>query len=319
MKNDQLRTNFVGSLWKLLACLAFAVVNLIVRHISGGSGKSLIALPVTVVTFYEYLFASGVMIPFALYRARHNLADLKTKHPLKQFIRLSAAVLGVVSFYAALEAMPIGHAVALQFTGPIFSVIGAKLYLGERIGPYRALGVLIGISGAFFVTRPDLAFSKDAAEFLGWSVLLPLTSAILFAITKLIGRDLARRGESPELMALYLLVFMIPGSLVLALGQWRVPTSEEMSFLLVLGGVGLIAHYATAQAFKHAEVIYLMPIGFSRLVFSAILAYIFFEEYPKSSYALPGMVLILFSVLALAYGEKQKGATWRQMLRKYQR
>lgn len=295
--------NLLGIWWKVVACLAFAGVNSIVRYVTGGSGASTNPLSPTVVTLYEYLFACSLMIPFSLYKFKGKLKSLGTKQPLKHGIRVIAAILGVICFYGALKEMPISQAVALQFTGPIFSVIGARFYLKERVGSYRALGILFGVLGAFLVTRPDISLTQGSSEYLGWTILLPVVSAILFVVSKLASRDLARSGERPEVLALYLLFFMIPSSLLFSMGQWVIPTLEQLFYLGALGLCGVVAHYATAKSFRYAEVIFLMPIGFSRLVFSAILAYILFDEFPKSEYAWPGMFLILLSVWAISYGE----------------
>lgn len=298
------RAKLMGTAWKLVACLAFALVNVMVRYLTGGSGADHHLSP-TVVTLFEYIFAASIMLPVLLYRAHGDMGAFKTRYVKKHLIRLVAAASGVIMFYAALQAMPISQAVALQFTGPLFSVIGARVYLKEQIGYLRGLGILLGILGAFVITRPDISLQQGHLDYVGFAVLLPIFSAILFVVAKLMGRELAHAGEKTELLTAYLLLFMIPSSLLLALGDLVLPSAVELAMLCALGLFGLLAHYATARAFRYAEVLFLMPIGFARLLFSAVLALILFGEYPKSPLALPGMVMIFISVCVITYGESR--------------
>jgi EamA-like transporter family. len=300
-KRERLRLNASGILWKLLACAAFAGVNTCVRYLTGGNGGITNPLPSDVIVFFEYLIGFMVMVPFTFKKG--GLANLTTKRPIAHTIRIAAAVLGVISMYAALASMPMTHAVALQFTGPVFTVIGAKLYLKEGIGSYRALGVMAGIIGAFVLTRPDIALFSKGDDYLGIALVFPLLSAILFAIAKLSGRDLAASGERPELLTFYLIFFMIPASAIPAAFHWVTPTLPQLGWLFILAVFGTLAHYTTARAYALAEVIFLTPFGFARLIFTALLGFYMFGELPRHPHTGWGIACIILSVLAMSYGE----------------
>ena len=300
-KRDRLRLNASGILWKLIACAAFAGVNTCVRYLTGGNGGITNPLPSDVIVLFEYVFGFMLMLPFTLKKG--GFSSLRTKRPIAHTIRITAAVLGVISMYAALASMPMTHAVALQFTGPVFTVIGAKLYLNERVGSYRALGVIAGIMGAFVLTRPDIALFSKGDDYLGIALVFPLLSAVLFAISKLSGRDLAASGERPELMTFYLIFFMIPASAIPAAFHWVTPNLQQLGLLFILGLFGTLAHYSTARAYAIAEVIFLTPFGFARLIFTALLGFYLFGELPRHPYTGWGITCIILSVLAMSYGE----------------
>ena len=293
--------NVLGILWKLAACLGFAFVNSLVRYITGGAGGITSPLPPTVVTFYQNVFGCMVMLPFALKGV--GIRGLSTKRPIAHTIRILSGVIGIICLYTAFSKMPMTQAVALQFTGPIFTIIGAKLYLKENIGGYRMLGIVLGIVGATIITRPDKALFGGGMDYKGMVIFLPLISAALFAVAKLAGREMASKGERPEVLALYLLFFMIPVSAMTAVYDWVVPNTEQMLILVVLGVCGCFAHYATAKAYVTAEVIFLTPFGFARLIFTAILGYIIFKEFPDNPLLWYGMIFVVMSVFTMSFGE----------------
>ncbi len=290
-----------GVIWKLLACLFFASINGVVRYISGGTGQEVSPLPSAVITFWQNLFGCLIILPWTL---KDGLKSLKTRYPSLQTIRIGTAVLGVVLWYMSLAHMTIAEAVALGFTGPIFSVIGARLYLNERLGRIRLLGIAIGFVGAFIILRPDKALWGSDATY-QWFVLLPLFSAIAIAVSKLASRKLGAYGESPKVMTLTLLFFMSPCALVPALFEWVWPTLQQFLWLILLGMFSMAAHYSTAKAYQLAEVVFLTPFGFARLLFSALIGFIAFAEIPTSQSLWIGATIIVVSSLLLSYEEKK--------------
>jgi len=79
--------------------------------------------------------------------------------------------------YAALVAIGLqyvsaGRSIVLGYTTPLWVVPGALLFLGERLTPARALGVLIGLSGIAVLFNP-LAFDwHDSQALLGNGLLM---------------------------------------------------------------------------------------------------------------------------------------------------
>jgi drug/metabolite transporter (DMT)-like permease len=97
--------------------------------------------------------------------ARGNLIVPKRGDVL---VVLNIAVLHMVAFAAlvaiGLQYITAGRSVVLGYTAPLWVVPGARIFLGERITPRRALGVAIGVAGLALMFNP-LAFDwsdKDA-------------------------------------------------------------------------------------------------------------------------------------------------------------
>ncbi len=293
--------NIIGASWKILACLCFAAINTMVRYLTGGAGNITNPLSYDVVVFFQNLFAVLIILPFI---AKDGLSVYKPNHISLHLTRIISAVVGIVCFYCALSKMQITYAVALQFTGPIFTVLGAKLYLQERITKLKLLGIILGFAGAVIITRPDqklLGLQNEISLY----IFLPLISAICFAIAKLTARELSVRGEKPKVLTSYLLIFMVPVSGIIAIFNWQLPSLEQLSALFILGILSSLAHYATAKAYVYAEVIFLMPFGFARLILTAILGFITFKEFPQNQFAWYGICLVLSSASVITIAERR--------------
>ncbi len=288
-----------GVLWKIAACFFFAANNGIVKLLSKSSewGPGLSAYQIA---FLQNFVGFMIMLPFILPQGKKSL---KVIYPALHFYRVISAVLGVLLWYMALSYMPIAEAVALNFTGPVFTVLGARLYLKEEIGFYRYIGIFFGILGAFLITRPDQAFLNPNHSF-SWSLLLPLGSAIAIAIAKLLGRELGAKGESAQNLTFYLLFFMAPLSLLPALFSWTTPSSSQWLWIVLLGVLSAAAHYTTSHAYKIAEVTFLAPFGFARLLFSGLIGFIAFGETITSFSLWVGAIIIMVSSLSLTFDYK---------------
>lgn len=290
-----------GIFWKLMCCLSFAGVNTVVRYLTGGAGGYLHPLPSEVIVCFQNIFGAIILFPLLCKKGTKNL---KTRWPFLHSLRIIMAVLGVISLYYAFANMPMAQTVALQFTGPIFVVLVAKIYLKEKIGSYRGVGVILGLLGAFIITRPDRAF-LGANNPVSWITMLPLLSAFLFSIVNVLSRKLSIQGESAELLTTYLLIFMVPASAVPALAKWVTPDLLSLFYLFLLGALGSLAHYSMAKALSHAELTVLTPFGFVRIFFTTFLGYIFFAEFPPHNSLWVGFFIIMLGTLFITFGEQK--------------
>jgi drug/metabolite transporter (DMT)-like permease len=294
-RTSSISLHWQGAIWKILACFFFAANNGVVKLLSQASAAGP-ALSSYQIAFLQNFIGFIIMLPFILPKGKQKL---KIVYPSLHFYRVLTAVAGIVLWYMALSHMQMAEAVALSFTGPIFTVIGAHFYLRERIGFYRSIGIILGILGAFVITRPDRALWGGGESSLSWIVLLPLGSAIGLAAAKLFGRELGAKGESAENLTFYLLLFMAPLSLIPALAVWIMPAPEQWYWVILLGALSASAHYSTSHAYKAAEVTFLAPFGFARLMFTAAIGFVAFAEIPNSLSLWIGTGVIIIGTLCL--------------------
>ena len=191
---------------------------------------------------------------------------------------------GVILWFLAMSRIPISEVTALGFTTPIFITLGAAIFLGERLKPYRVAAVLLGFIGALLILRPGLRVIDIGA-------LAQLGAAPLFACSYLMAKSATRR-EASSMIVILLSVFCTLTLALPALMVWRTPTLEE---LLLLGLTALLAtsgHYCMTRALEAAEVSAVQPFTFLQLVWATILGLILFDAHPDVWIWIGGAVIV---------------------------
>ena len=97
---------------------------------------------------------------------------------------------------------------------------------------------------------------------------------------------------------------MAPLSLIPALAVWIMPAPEQWGWVILLGALSASAHYSTSHAYKAAEVTFLAPFGFARLIFTASIGFIAFAEIPNSLSLWIGTGVIMIGSLCLTLERK---------------
>lgn len=301
ISNASISTAWQGAFWKVLSCAAFACINGIIRYISKGANGSLEPLPAAELLFFQESLGALCILPF-IFKTGPQI--FITHYFSLHLARVVTAALGVLLWYMSLRYMPIAEALALAFTGPIISVLGATFILREKLTFKRFLAISLSLTGAFLITRPDTPFSEGGMKW-GLFTLLPLGSALVMAMSKICSRRLGILGESPERMTVYLFFFIAPVALLPAFFEWVTPNLNHLPWLLLLGALATFAYFALNKAYVLAEVTFLVPFGFSKFFFSTAVGFLAFAEFPTSKTAWFGIVAILGSLLVL-YARSKK-------------
>ena len=99
-------------------------------------------------------------------------------------------------------------------------------------------------------------------------------------------------------MSMMLTVF----SIFPALFVWQWPTMPELGWLLLLGTLGTGGHLAMVTALKLVDATQIMPLDFSRLIWTSVLGYLVFAEIPDI-WTWVGGTVIFASAAFITYRE----------------
>lgn len=247
-----------------------------------------------------WLYLVCVLVVLMLYFAvtRQDLRRLaRTQRPGLQVLR-GLSILGSLTFiFAALQFMPLAEATVINFTGPLFMVALAGPMLGEKVGWRRWAAVLVGLAGAMIVVRPG-------SEVFQWAALLPIGSALFFALFQLITRKLAGQDGTMTTL-LYTQVVAAAGAVLAAPFFWTPISLYQLGYTFLAGFVGLAAHICMFNAFRLADASLLAPINYTRIVASVLLGYVIFGELPDI-YTIVGGVVIVASGLFVIWRESYR-------------
>ncbi len=269
--------NLRGIGWMLLSGFLFVAVTGIVRHLGTDMSPMQAA-------FIRYAFGLVLMTPLLLRlgrRARRRTASRRLGlHALRGLIH----GIGVMLWFYAMARIPIAEVTALGFTAPIFTTLGAVLFLGERLHARRIGAVLVAFGGAMIILRPGFQEISVGA-------LAQLTAAPLFAVSFLITKKLTETETSPSIVA-YLSIFVTLALLPGAIMAWRTPTWEELGWLFLTAVFATLMHLAMTQAFRCAEISVVQPFTFLQLIWATLLGYYVFAERPEIWIWIGGAVIV---------------------------
>jgi drug/metabolite transporter (DMT)-like permease len=280
-----------GALFMVLAGIAFAIVNVNTQWVTSKLGfKS------TSDAFWQYFIALLFSLPFLW---RHGAASLKSSHPANHIVRVVFAALGVQAFVASLaNGVPIWQVIALVMTSPFFVILGAKLYLGERVGIERWLAALTAFIGAMLILQPW------SAGFTAYS-LYPVVAAIFWGAASLLTKKLTK-DEPAESITVWLLLLLTPinGALSVANG-FEMPSGEIWGWLVFSGLLMFAAQYFLTLAYSKADAAYVQPFDDLKLVANIVAGFLAFGYAPEG-WLWIGIIMILAASLYLLLNEMGK-------------
>lgn len=255
--------NLRGIFWMAVTGILFVAVTGIVRHL--GSDMSAIQA-----AFIRYVFGLILLIP-VLFRVDSFICERKIMglHAMRGVIH----GIGVMLWFFAMAKIPIAEVTALGFTAPIFTSLGAALFLGEKLHLHRIGAVLIGFGGALVVLQPGF-------QEINIGSIAQLVAAPLFACSFLIAKRLTRTESSPAIVA-YLSIFVTLILLPPALIVWRTPTLVELGWLFATAACATAGHVTLTQALRSADITVTQPIQFLQLVWATLLGLTMFGEQPE--------------------------------------
>ena len=281
-----------GALFMTAAAFCFSVMNVFVRL----AAEELHPMEVA---FFRNFFALALMLPWL---ARAGLGALRTERIKLHLLRSFFALLTMITWFSALALLPLGEAVALNFTVPLFATAGAALILGEVVRARRWSATFVGLLGALIILRPGFVELRP-------EMALPILAALCMASASLVVKSLSRT-ERASTIVFYMNLFLTPLSLVPALFVWQWPSWETLAYLVGLGGVGTAAHLLLTLAYTKADASAVVPFDYARLPFVAVIAFFLFGEVPDL-WTWVGAAVIAASAIYIARREAKAAAALR--------
>jgi drug/metabolite transporter (DMT)-like permease len=250
-----------GMFWMTMQSLSFAALAATVRAL----GQHDIQPPE--MAFFRSIFGIAVVLPWALRAGRSAWLPVRWKPLLTRNLLLFVSM---NVWFAGLIALPISDAIAIQFTLPLFVVLGAGVILRETVGSRRWMAVLIGFVGAVIIVRPGIIPLNTAA-------MLVLLSALMYGGVHLMTKHLS--GDVPgPCIVLHMNLLFLPLGLVFALPWWVTPDWEMLGWLCALGVLSSTSHLCLIKAYAAADASLVEPFDFLRLPFSAVFGWLLFSE-----------------------------------------
>ena len=280
-----MNSSILGIMFMTLAMFSLSVNDIIYKNLSFN-------FPVWEAVFFRAF--SGVIISFILVYFS-GFKSLKTKKPIRHFVRAFSAVGCVVFYVFGIKYLLLSENIAIAHSAPIIAALLAVPILGEKIGIQRTLAILVGFIGVLIIIKPG-------SDLFNLKSLLPIASALFMASVYLTTRSLMST-ESSVSIVFYYSVSLLFTSLIFFPHNFIIPDIFNLICAMSLGIMGSAGHFFMSQAAKHADVAVTSPFEYTSFIFVGLMAYIFYNEVPNISIVI-GALLIIFASIYIAYREK---------------
>jgi len=252
-----------------------------------------INFPVWEAIFFR-AFSGSIISIFLVYSS--GIGSIKTKKPIRHFVRAFSAVACVVLYIFGIKYLLLSENIAIAHSAPIIAALLAVPILGEKIGIHRIFAIVIGFIGVLIIVKPgtDLFYLKS---------LLPIGSAFFMAAVYLSTRSLMNTETSTSIVFYYSFALLFT-SIIFFPSDFIIPDAFNLTLALSLGVMGSFGHYFMSQAARHADVAVTSPFEYTSFIFVGFMGYLFFNEIPSNSVVI-GAILIIISGIYVAYRERK--------------
>lgn len=245
-------------------------------------------------TFEIMTFRSivGVLIVVTVAFATGQARAISRRHLGVHAIRNVFHFAGQNLWFYAITVIPLAQVFALEFTSPLWVLLLAALFLGERLTWLKAVVGAVGFAGVLVVLQPGSAP-------LSLGVITAAVAAICFAGSVVFTKRLTRT-ESILTILFWLTVMQLGFGIICAFafdGAITWPALTDWPWLILIGIAGLTAHLCLTTALTLAPASVVMPIDFVRLPVIAIVGMTLYGE-PLNWSVLIGALMIFGATYA---------------------
>mgnify|MGYP000993136734 CR=1 FL=1 len=263
-------------------------------------------LPSFEIIFFRNAFILLVLLPLAFRRGRPN--GYRTAHLGLHLARGGLSFLSMTAFYWSYINLPLAESTALMYTMPLFLIVLAIAFAGERVGWRRTTATVAGFAGVVMMLSPGSG-RFDAA------LLVPLTIGLVDAVIALVIKRLTRTETLLSILLYMCSVTLIGSSIVLALGtfaiddeavariaRWTPPSLDELALLALIALLTGSAQVFNVHGWRAGETTAIAPVSYMQIVFAGLVGYFAFRELP-GMWTVIGALVIVGSTAYIALRE----------------
>ncbi len=268
-------------LWMVFGSFCFGSMNALVKWTSVHADVWMI------------IMVRSVVIAFAVaaFAATRGLS-LRVNNPRTMLLRCTVGLIAMILYFTALGRIPIGQAVTLQYTGPLFVALLSGRVLAEKVSPGVALLVITAFAGIVLIVSPDLHSVEPDA-------LLALGSGFFAAFAYMFVREL-RKTDSPASVVFWFAAFSVAGSVVQAAPDLF---SLDRQTLAALVGIGIGAgggQVGITMAYQKANAAWVSAFSYLTVIVATFYGFTVFGESLSMADWIGGL-LIVGSGIALVF------------------
>jgi drug/metabolite transporter (DMT)-like permease len=269
--------------WMLFASFSFGSMNALVKWASPEADV------------WSMVFVRSMVIAVAIFFiCRRSGITLIVEDRRSMLLRCITGLIAMILYFSALGLIPIGQAVTLQYTNPLFVALLSSVFVSEKVEPFVWTLAIISFIGIVLIVSPDLQTIEVNA-------VLALGSGFFAALAYLYVRKL-RASEHALSIVFWFATFSVAFTFIPAMPTLPTALSDPVVTLALVGiGVGAGAgQVGLTFAFHKANAAWISAFSYLTVIVATIYGYTIFGE-TLNSRDLLGCALIICSGIALTF------------------
>ena len=268
----------------VLTVLTFAAQDGFSRLLAGNYNTLMVVM-------VRYWIFGAFVLTMALRRPEGLRAAVASKHFGVHVLRAVLLVVEICIIVWGYTLIGLINSHAVFAICPLLVVALSGPLLGERISPARWAAVGMGCVGVLVILQPG-------AEVFSWPALLPLASAVMFALYSVLTRLTTRDEPSfpaffwPPIIGVVLMT-------VIGLPHWEAVSGRDWVFLVIYGLLSVLSNYLLQRTYETVEANVVQPFAYLQIVFVTMIGLTFFDETLQTHVVLGVVVVVLAGIFAL--------------------
>ena len=291
---------------KLCAIFLFMVMAALIKAASG-------QVPPGQAVFFRSLFAMPI-IGLWLWQSGHLHDGLKVNNPFGHIWRGLFGTTAMGLTFAGLALLPLPEVTAIGYATPMFTVLFAAIFLGERVRLFRLSAVALGLIGVMIVLAPRLSLGTGMSSAATYGALMVLAASILRALVQIHVRRLVQTDSTSAIVFYFSLTATCLSLLTLPLGwlfqtpalTWTAPGFGVLGLIICAGLIGGVAQILVTSSYRFGGASMLAPFDYSSMIFATLIGWVVFSEVPTPTILL-GAGLVIAGGVLIIWRERQLG------------
>ena len=241
------------------------------------------------ISMFQITFLRGLLVTFFLFsycyisKASFFIREWKDRFVIG--IRSILEVIMTYTFLAALFNMNVANANAILQLIPLMVLLGSFAFLRQSPKTHEWIAVLFGCLGAVIIIRPG------ALDF-NFYTIHALVAVFCLAARDLLTVRLNKKIPS-NIIAFYSALMLTLASFLLSKEPVHFGDLSNSLFILYTAIFVSIGYIASVAAMRFGDVTFVSPFRYTALLWAMAMGFIFFQEIPKFTTLLGGLIIIL--------------------------
>ena len=263
----------IAVLWMIFGSICFGTMNALVKWTS-------VNADVWMIIFIRSLVIALAVIIFTRFRG----TSLKMNDPKKMFLRCLVGLIAMILYFTALSLIPIGQAVTLQYTAPLFVALLSGSLIREKVSTSVLISLVTAFIGIILIVSPDL-------DSIDPNALLALGSGLFAGLAYIFVRDL-RKTDSPSTVVFWFAAFSVAGSVIQAAPELTNLTWEMLAALVGIGVGAGGGQVGITMAYHQANAAWVSAFSYLTVIIATIYGIILFDEVLNTKIIIGGLLII---------------------------